>query len=102
MCASYELWFIETQYEETDEVAEDEYKRNELNEIILEGDCHTEPVSYMHRKDIDPLFLRGRRCRPRWLPKSDHGGGYRLRESRAVTWDGVMEEIGELRSNSEI
>ena len=34
-CASYELWFIETQYEETDEVAADEEKRDELNQIIL-------------------------------------------------------------------
>ena len=40
-CASYELWFIEDQYEETDEVAADEDKRDELNEIILGAD--TEP-----------------------------------------------------------
>jgi hypothetical protein len=75
MCASHELWFIETQYEETDGVAEDEDKRDELWQMILDGDRDTEAVSYMHRKDIDPLFLRGRRCRSGWLPKSDHGGG---------------------------
>ena len=38
MCASYELWFIESQYEDTDDVAEDEDQRNELNEMILAGD----------------------------------------------------------------
>ena len=102
MCASYELWFIESQYEDTDEVAEDDDRRNDLNEMILEGDGYTEPVTYMHRKDIDPLFLRGRRCRPGWLPKNDDGGGYRMRGLRAVTWDGVMEEIFEALCNSDI
>jgi len=101
-CASYELWFLETQYEDTDEVAEDEYKRDELHEMILAGDWDTEPVSYMHRKDIDPLFLRGRRVRPGWLPTSDKSGGYRVRGITAVTWDGVMNEINEWRCNSEL
>jgi hypothetical protein len=101
-CASYELYFIESQYEETDEVAADEDKREKLNELILEGDCHTEPVSYFHAKDIDPMFLRGRRCRPGWLPKGNHGGGYRLRGLRSVTWAGVWDEINEARCNSDI
>ena len=100
MCASYELWFIEDQYEETDEVAADESKRDELNQIILGADI--EPVSYMHVSDIEPVFGRGRRCRPGWLPKSDEGGGYRLRGISAVTWEGVMEEIAELCCNSAI
>jgi hypothetical protein len=30
------------------------------------------------------------------------GGGYRLRGIQAVTWEGVMEEIAELCSNSAI
>ncbi len=102
MCASYELWFIETQYEETEEVAEDEQKRDELNQMILEGDGQTDPVIYMHVCDIEPMFRRNRRCRPGWLPKNDHGGGYRLRGITAVTWDGVMEEIAELRCNGNI
>lgn len=101
-CASYELWFLESQYEETDEVAEVEDRREELNEIILGGDRDTEPVSYFHVKDIDPLFMRGRRCRHGWLPTGDNGGGYRLRGLTAVTWDGVMEEIQEMRCNSTI
>jgi hypothetical protein len=99
-CASYELWFIESQYEETDEVAADEGTRDELHETIIEGDRQTERVSYFHRKDIDPLFLRDRRCRPGWLPKSDDGGGYRLRGLVSVTWDGVMDEIAEALCNS--
>ena len=41
MCASYESWFIESQYEDTDEVAEDEDKRNDLNEMVMEGDGRT-------------------------------------------------------------
>ena len=102
MCASYELWFVETQYEDTDEVSEDEDKRDELNQLILEGDGQTEPVTYWHRKDIELLFERGRRCRPGWLPTSEHGGGYRLRGLRSVTWEAVMEEISEARCNSDI
>ena len=55
-CASYELWFVETQYEETEEVAQDEDRRDELYQTVL--GAHEEPVTYEHRKDIDPLFLR--------------------------------------------
>ena len=102
LCVSYELWFIEHQYEPVDWVDEDDDKREELHEIILEGGRYEEQVIYEHRKDIDPMFKRGRRCRPGCLPKSDHGGGYRLRGIRAVTWDGVMEEIFEARCNSHI
>jgi hypothetical protein len=101
-CASYELWFIESQYDDTDEVLEDEDKRDELFQMILEGDGYTEPVTYWHVKDIEPMFTRGRRCHPGWLPKTDEGGGYRLRDFRSVTWDGVMEEIFESRCNSSI
>lgn len=102
LCASYELHFIETQYEETDEVAADEGKRDELNQVVLEGDSQTPPVSYFHVKDINTMFQRGRRCRPGWLPQNEQGGGYRLRGLGAVTWEGVMEAIFELRCNSEI
>ena len=101
MCASYELWFIEHQYEATDEVDQDENKRDELHELILDGGRYEEPVTYEHRKDIDPLFLRGRRCRPGFLPRTD-AGGYRVRGLRSVTWDGIMEEIAESRCNSDI
>ena len=96
MCASYELWFVETQYEEASWVRD----TDELNQIILGVD--TEPVTYMHVKDVEPMFRRGRRCRPGWLPKSDLGGGYRLRGISAVTWEGVMEEIAERCCNSDI
>ena len=101
-CASYELWFLETQYEETDEVATDEDKRGELNQMILDGDVQTESVTYWHRCDIEPMFGRKHRCRPGWLPRNDHGGGFRLRGMTAVTWDGVMEEIAELQCNGNI
>jgi len=101
-CPSYELWFLETQYEETDEVAADEDKRDKLNQIILENDGQTEPVIYMHVKDIEPMFGRNRRCRPGWLPQNDHGGGYRLRGLTSVTWEAVMEETAELRCNGNI
>ena len=100
LCASYELWFVEHQYEPVESVDDD--KREELHELILEGGRYEEQVTYMHVKDIDPMFRRSRRCRPGWLPKSDRGGGYRLRGIRAVTWDGVMEEIFEARCNSDI
>ena len=102
MCASYELWFIEHQYEPTEEVDQDEDKRDELHELILDGGRYEEQVIYEHRKDIDPMFGRGRRCRPGWLPRQDRGGGYRVRGLRSVTWDGVMEEIFESRCNSDL
>ena len=102
LCASYELWFIEHQYEATDEVDHDEEKRDELHELILDGGRYEEQVVYEHRKDVDPLFLRNRRCRPGWLPRQDRGGGYRVRGLRSVTWDGVMEELVESRCNSDL
>ncbi len=100
--ASYELWFLESQYEETDEVAADEEKRDELNGMVLDGDAQTEFVSYMHVADIEPMFGKGRRCRPGCLPRNNHGGGFRLRGMTAITWGGIMEEIAELRCNGGI
>lgn len=102
LCASYELHFIEHQYEATDEVDQDVDKRDELHELILDGGRYEEQVVYQHRKEIDPMFLRGRRCRPGWLPRHDRGGGYRVRGLRSVTWDGVLEEIAESRCNAEL
>ena len=96
MCASYELWFIEHQYEAVDR--DDE----ELHELILEGGRYEEPVIYEHCCDIEPMFGRGRRCQPGWLPTSDRGSGYRAWGLSAVTWDGVMEEIMEIRCNTTI
>jgi hypothetical protein len=96
------LWFIEHQYEPVDRVDQDDDKREELNELILEGSRCEEQVIYEHRFDIDPMFGRGRRCRPGCLPKGDRGSGYRVRGLTAVTWDGVMEEIFEARCNSDI
>jgi len=75
LCASYELHFIEHQYEPTEEMDRDDDKREELYESILDGGRYEEQVIYEHRKDIDPMFLRGRRCRPGWLPKNGRGGG---------------------------
>ena len=59
LCASYELWFIEHQYEPVDSLDQDDDKRQELNELILEGGRYEEPVIYEHRKDIDPLAVPG-------------------------------------------
>ena len=102
MCASYELWFIEHQYEPTEAVDQDDEKRHDLYELILDGGRCEEQVIYEHRKDIEPMFGRGRRCRPGWLPGQDRGGGYRVRGLRAVTWDGVIEELFESRCNSDL
>ena len=69
MCASYELWFIEHQYEPTEDVDQDEDKRDELYELILEGGRYEEQVIYEHRKDIDPMF-RSWSPLPPWLVAS--------------------------------
>jgi hypothetical protein len=102
LCASYELHFIEHQYEPTEEVDQDDEKRDELSELILDGGRYEQQVIYEHRKDIDPMFGRGRRCRPGYWPEKDQGGGYRVRGLCSVTWDAVMEEIFESRCNSGI
>lgn len=102
LCASYELHFIEHQYEPTGDVDQDEGKRDELHGLILDGCRYEEPVIYEHRKDIDPMLGRGRRCRPGWLPEGERGGGYRVRGLRSVTWDGVLEEVFEARCNSDL
>ena len=102
LCASYELHFIEHQYEPTDEVDQDEDRRDELYELILDGGRYEEQVIYEHCCDIEPMFLRGRRCHPGCLPTSDYGGGYRVRDLRSVTWDGVMEELFEARCNLDL
>ena len=102
MCASYELYFVEHQYEPVDGLDQDDDKREELNELILDGSRYEEQVIYEHRSDIDPMFGRGRRCRPGCWPKGDRGGGYRVRGLRSVTWGGVMEEIFDARCNSDI
>ena len=102
MCASYELWFIEHQFEATDDVDQDDDKRDELHELILDGSRYEEQVVYEHRKDIDPMFVRSRRCRPGWLPSHNNGGGYRVRGLRSVTWDGIMEELFESCCNSDL
>ena len=54
MCASYEFWFIEHQYEPTDEVDHEDDKRDELNELILDGSRYEEQVIYEHRKRHRP------------------------------------------------
>ena len=40
--------------EPTDEVDQDDDKREELNELILDGSRYEEQVIYEHRCDIDP------------------------------------------------
>jgi hypothetical protein len=102
MCASYELHFIEHQYEPTDEVDQDDDKRDELHELILDGSRYEESVIYEHRCDVDPMFGRSRRCRPGCLPSHNNGGGYRVRGLRSVTLDGIMEELCESRCNSDL
>ena len=102
LCASYELWFIEHQYEVTEEVEQDDDKREALSELLLEGVRCEEPVIYEHRYDIDRLFDRAHRCRPGCLPTKNRGGGYRLRGLCSVTWAAIIEEIGEACCNSSI
>ena len=71
---------------------QDDDKRDELNEFILDGGRYEEQVdlrtSLRHRPDV-----RAWPSLSSWLvAKSDRGGGYRVRGLRSVTWDGVMEE----------
>ena len=49
---SYEMHFIESQ---SVRLPDDEEERERIYESLQEGDLHTEPVSYMHCRDIDRI-----------------------------------------------
>lgn len=55
---SYDLTFIAFDYGETPKVADDEDLRNELNEMILEGQVEQEPGTYMHVRTLDGLVAK--------------------------------------------
>ena len=55
---SYELRWIATDYEEIEEIAEDEDRREALNEKILSASYDSEPVTYMHVSDVEALIKR--------------------------------------------
>jgi len=53
MTPSHCLMFLGTDYAEIDGLSEEE--RNDLNEKILEGSSSSEPVAYMHVRDIERI-----------------------------------------------
>ena len=50
---SYELNFVHSDAECDDELSDE--MREEMFDKIMEGDIHTEPVTYMHCRDIDRM-----------------------------------------------
>ena len=81
---------------------QDDDKREELHELILDGSRYEEQVIYEHRCDIDPMFCVDGVVVLAGCLENDRGGGYRVRGLRSVTWDGIMEEIYESRCNSDL
>lgn len=96
----YELHFVGSDHVESDEVAEDEYRRDEIDDRIREGDCQSEQVTYWGVHDIDRMLET--EIREGCLPPEGKNGGYRLRGIVAVTDEGAFEEAREAHNSSSL
>jgi len=98
--ATYELHFLGSDYTEADKVRDDDYRREDINSRILEGDCQSEQVTYWSAHDIDRMLeteiMEG--C----LPPEGKNGGYRLRGIVAVTYEDAVEEAREAHHASSL
>ena len=98
--ACYELHFLGTQYDESDELHGDEYRRDEINGKIVEGDALCEQVSYWSVANIDRMLRTeiNEGCLP---PEGKHGG-CRLNFIESVTYNDALEEAREAHCGSEL
>ena len=96
--ACYELHFLGTQYDESDELQDDEYRRDEINNKILEGDAQCEQVSYWGKGDIDRMLQT--EIKEGFLPPEGKHGGYRLNGIESVSYDDAIEEAREAHNGS--
>ena len=79
---------------------DDEYRRDEINNKILEGDAQCEHVTHWSKADIDRMLQT--EIEEGFLPPEDKHGGYRLNGIEAVTTNDAIEEAREANSGSEL
>lgn len=94
----HELHFLGTQYDESDELQDDEYRRDEINGKVLDGDAQCDVVSYWSKADIDRML--DTEIAEGWLPPEGKHGGYRLTGIVSVTPDDAIEEAREANNGS--
>ena len=98
--SNYELHFLGSQYEESEESQEDEQRRENINSKILDGDAQCEEVSYWDVHDIDRMLETG--IKEGFLPPEGKHGGYKLDGIESVTPDDAYEEVRESYSRCEL
>ena len=94
----YELFFLGSQYDETDELQDDEYQRDEINGRILDGDAQCEPVSYWSKAAIERMLET--KIEEGFLPPEGQNGGFRLTGVESVSYDDAIEEAREAYNGS--
>ena len=91
--ACYELHFLGSQYEESNELIDDDYRRDEINGRIQKGDAQCELVSYWGKADIERMLQT--EIEEGLLPPEGKHGGYRLAGIVSVTTEEAIEEATE-------
>lgn len=94
----HELHFLGSQYDEAEELQDDEYRRDEINGKVLDGDAKCELVSYWSKADIDRMLET--EIAEGWLPPEGKHGGYRLTGIVSVTADDAIEEARDTNNGS--
>jgi len=98
--ATYELHYLGSDYTETDDVQDDDYRLSEIDESIRQGDCQCEQVTYWGVHDIDRMLET--EIREGCLPPDGKNGGYRLQGIVAVTYEDAVEEAREAHHASSL
>lgn len=94
--ASYELHFLGSQWEAAEGLSDEDH--DELWELISQGDCQSEPVSYWDRSDVDRMLEAT--CLDGQLPAAGNGG-FELTGTSSVTTEDAIEEAREAYQASE-
>jgi len=91
--ACYELHFLSSDYTESDELQDDESRRDEIHGSIVQGDALSEQVTYWGKADIDRMLAN--EIEPSGLSPDGKHGGYRLDGIVSVTYADAIEEVRE-------
>lgn len=96
MTPSYELNFIDYQFEPTDAVYGDEDLKDELDNYMRDGRLEADEILYVHVKELDELLKN--RIKEGQMP--DNGGGYPFYgdeegQTKSAKWAGVLDEVRE-------
>jgi hypothetical protein len=97
--ASYELYFLGTQYDEKPAIRDDDDRHERLNMEIIGGDAMCEEWHYFDAHEIDAMF--DTKCREGFFPPRGKSGGFQLTGIMAVTREKAIEEAAEAYRGSE-